>query len=320
MSCQNSCCGHCPADIKCPLGDAIPLSVLEVSNENIRRGVNTKSNDGYDPLYQSIEKIGIRQPLIVKMINGEPKIVDGGQRFRFASILDYENIACIIRQIDDEKETMFVSSDLNIHITSTLYQKCIEVKKLRRKGATDDELEEHSIKDINEISLLPESFLGAFAKLHNEWTPDDEDYLKSIFWKIPEHHNRTLCTKGTLQRLSKLFITYGLSEDNLKGIAKIIIKHKVCLNLFLDIVNRELKCEKFENAETTWEEAFEKPQLSKALLKIPYELYFSQVQINKIREIAARKHIKYEDLLQEIIDKWIDNEYASVMIPVQITL
>ena len=86
-------------DKKAPLFQMVPISKLQISEQNVRKERDTEQ---ITELSQSIEQEGILQPLLVRPENTHYGIIIGSRRFTAAKKANIKEVPVTIREIEDE--------------------------------------------------------------------------------------------------------------------------------------------------------------------------------------------------------------------------
>jgi ParB/RepB/Spo0J family partition protein len=91
----------------------LPLDKLEVGPTNVRRRLITAD---LDELAQSLEEIGLQQPLLVQPRNSHYDVLVGQRRFLAAKKLGWQQIQALVPdRAYDEREAVLVSLSENVH-------------------------------------------------------------------------------------------------------------------------------------------------------------------------------------------------------------
>lgn len=92
-------------------------------------------------LAQSIQQVGLLQPLLVRKVDDGYELVAGERRLRAVTSLGMEKVACIVQQdIEDESSAMMAlienlqREDLHYLEEAQCYQSCLKHTALRRKN------------------------------------------------------------------------------------------------------------------------------------------------------------------------------------------
>lgn len=130
----------------------------------------------FDELRDSIAKLGIIDPLIVKVSNNEKYIIiSGNQRFRASKELGLEKLPCIVREFKDKEEEIHFMVEANLrrrHLTTT--QKAKALYKLYE--LTEGKNKKDKIKKLSKVSEYGERNIGALISIEENMIPE----LKSI--------------------------------------------------------------------------------------------------------------------------------------------
>lgn len=104
----------------------IPLPKIVVSDLNVRR---TKREEGLDELAQSIEEIGVQQPIVVFQDGDNYKLIIGQRRFLAAKIAKLKEIPALIVDRKSDIDVILASFSENIHRTDLDYRDKMQVAK-----------------------------------------------------------------------------------------------------------------------------------------------------------------------------------------------
>lgn len=107
--------------------DVIPVDDIEISDFNVRQTDLTKD---ISLLAESIDDIGLLQPIVVFREGKKFKLIIGQRRYRAFKELGVKEIPALITTVDDEREAVIKSLSENIHRLDLNYR-----DKMRLSGA-----------------------------------------------------------------------------------------------------------------------------------------------------------------------------------------
>jgi len=92
--------------------EKLPLDKIEVSPSNVRKRY---VEEGLDELAQSIEEMGLLQPVVVYQEGDKFKLIIGQRRYLACKKLGLNTIPALIRPVKDETQATIISFGENIH-------------------------------------------------------------------------------------------------------------------------------------------------------------------------------------------------------------
>ncbi|TKJ38464.1 hypothetical protein CEE36_10690 [candidate division TA06 bacterium B3_TA06] len=107
--------------------DIIPIDDIEISDFNVRQ---TDLSKDINLLAESIDDIGLLQPILVYREGKKYKLIIGQRRYRAFKELGIKEIPALITTVDDEREAVIKSLSENIHRLPLNYR-----DKMRLSGA-----------------------------------------------------------------------------------------------------------------------------------------------------------------------------------------
>lgn len=102
-----------------PKLEDLPLDKIDISLSNVRK---SKLEEGINELAESINKIGLQQPIIVSRKGERYELIIGQRRYLACKKLRLENIPAIITSVKNETDAMLISFSENIHRLNLEYR------------------------------------------------------------------------------------------------------------------------------------------------------------------------------------------------------
>jgi ParB family chromosome partitioning protein len=114
----------------------IPLERIDISRFNVR---TTSPDEGIDELAESIELIGLQQPVVVFRKNDRYELIIGQRRYLAHKKLRRETILALIAEPEDETGAALMSFSENIHRRELAYRdkEQVAVRLLKKIGSVE---------------------------------------------------------------------------------------------------------------------------------------------------------------------------------------
>jgi ParB family chromosome partitioning protein len=141
--------------------DRIPIADIKVSEANVRKG---DVEEGLEELANSIEEIGLQQPVVVYERDGKYHLIIGQRRYLACKQLGWKKIPALIRPVPDETQAAIISFSENIHRLDLDYRDKmrVAVELLSKMGsakkvATALGVTEQTVKNYIGYAAVPET-------------------------------------------------------------------------------------------------------------------------------------------------------------------
>jgi len=104
--------------------DYLPIDKIDISDSNVRK---SNPEEGINELANSIEEIGVQQPVVVLQEGDRYKLIIGQRRYLACKKLEQKEIPALITTVKDETEATIKSFSENIHRLDLNYRDKMQV-------------------------------------------------------------------------------------------------------------------------------------------------------------------------------------------------
>jgi len=121
--------------------DYLPIDKIDISISNVRK---SNLEEGITELANSIEEIGVQQPIVVYREGDRYKLIIGQRRYLACKKLELKEIPALITSVKDETEATVKSFSENIHRLDLDYRDKMQVAiELLNKFGSIDKVADH---------------------------------------------------------------------------------------------------------------------------------------------------------------------------------
>ncbi|MBS4539302.1 ParB/RepB/Spo0J family partition protein [Clostridium sp. D2Q-11] len=160
--------------------------IISVNISDIKPNANQPrqsfNNESLKELSESIEKVGLIQPIVVKKDKSGYEIIAGERRFRAAKLIGLDKVPCILRSEDERKST-------EMALVENIQRE--DLNSIEEAIAYDHMLKKHNLtqEELSEIVGKSRTYISNLIRLLNL-----SDKVKSMIKKgqLSSGHGRTL--------------------------------------------------------------------------------------------------------------------------------
>jgi len=267
--------------------DELDPAELEIDPVNERlSNVNPHSEEG-ESLQKSIEEVGVLEPIVVREVNGQYKVVAGQRRTLAAQAAEGVNeIPARIMDMDDSEARI-------VSITENAEQFQKDVPPEDRAAAITQLMEDgYSVEEIAER-------MGVSQPTIQRWLEPAREYWEGTVFEADPDQNGTneLLDSLSLQTM-KTIRQNSSSEEQGEKIAKKVVKHNIKNKIVLEANHRSDTSDEFEKEI----EGIIK-ELEKGIQRIREEIHFSGESVEMIDKIMKNRGISEKEAIEELVEE-----------------